>query len=41
MQLVDRELFTIRQLEWDLSTTSSAQRVKEYLYGRTENISFF
>ena len=41
MQLVDRELFTNRQLEWDLSTVTVAQREKEYLYGRTENISFF
>ena len=41
MQLVDRELFTNRQLEWDLSTASAAQREKEYLYGRTENIPFF
>jgi hypothetical protein len=40
MQLVDRELFTNRHLEWDLSTVSAAQRGKKYLYARTENISF-
>jgi len=41
MQLVDRELFTNCQLEWDLSTVSAEQKGKEYPYGRTENISFF
>jgi len=41
MQLVGRELFTNRQLEWDLSNATVAQREKEYLYGRAENISFF
>lgn len=41
MQLVDRELFTNRQLEWDLSTVRAAQRGEKYLYGRSENISSF